>query len=168
MHSGFYQFKLFSGQSMRRSDKEITDLKEIEAIIKRNIICRIALSSDGIPCIIPLNYGYEKNVLYFHCFTDGKKIEIIKLNSNACFEISEDIEIVKSENPCDFGTRYKSVIGNGNIELVKNNEEKIIGLNIIMKQHTGKTGFEFDAMRVDKIIILKLLIKNITGKKSGY
>jgi uncharacterized protein len=153
---------------VRRNDKEIIDLNEIEAIINRNIICRLALSCDGAPYIVPLNYGYENNMLYFHCFSEGKKIEIIRKNSKACFEISEDIEIVKSEIPCDFGTRYKSVIGKGNIELVENKNEKIKGLNIIMKQHTGKAGFEFDERRVDKIILLKLKINNITGKKSGY
>jgi len=45
---------------MRRKEREITDLKEIEEIITNNIICRIAFSDGKMPYIVAMNYGYQK------------------------------------------------------------------------------------------------------------
>lgn len=39
---------------MRRHDKEITDKKEIESIINESNICRIALSENNSPYIVPV------------------------------------------------------------------------------------------------------------------
>ena len=153
---------------MRRKDKEITDLNEIELIFKRNYICRIALSNNDSPYIIPMNYGYKDKALYFHSAKEGTKIDLIKSNPNACFEITEDIEIKESEQACSYVTKYRSVIGTGKIKIINNEKEKIEGLNILMKQHTKKNNWEYKEEFFNKIVILKLEIDEVKGKQSGY
>ena len=71
---------------MRRKDKEIKDKEVIESIIKRATVCRIALSENNVPYIVPLSFGYKDNCLYFHSAPEGRKIDIIKQNNNVCFE----------------------------------------------------------------------------------
>ena len=39
---------------MKRSEREITDRKEIEAIIERADVCRLGLVDDNIPYVIPM------------------------------------------------------------------------------------------------------------------
>lgn len=153
---------------MRRKDKEITDFKEIESIIKRNYICRIALANNNLPYIIPMNYGYKNKTLYFHSANDGTKLDIIKKNPNSCFEITEDITIVESEEACLFGTKYRSVVGRGTMKIIDEEKEKINGLNIIMEQHAHKGNWSFSEESLRKIIVLKLEIDEVYGKKSGY
>ncbi len=153
---------------MRRKDKEITDFNEIESIIKKNCICRIALSNNNVPYIILMNYGYKNNTLYFHSAKEGTKLNIINTNPNVCFEITEDIKIVKSEKACSFGTKYRSVIGNGKIKIIEEDKAKIEGLNIIMKQHTNKDNWKYSEESLKNIFILKLEIDEIRGKKAGY
>ena len=51
---------------MRRSDKQIKDGKIIEKILEEAMVCRLALCDDGRPYIIPLNFGFKNNHLYFH------------------------------------------------------------------------------------------------------
>ncbi len=153
---------------MRRKEKEIIDLNEIELILKRNYTCRIALSNNDFPYIIPMNYSYKKKALYFHSAKEGTKIDLIKNNPNACFEITEDIKIEESEQACSYGTKYRSVIGTGKIKIINNEKEKIECLNIIMEQHTKKNNWKYEEESLNKIIILKLKINEITGKQSGY
>ncbi len=153
---------------MRRLDKEIKEKEVIEEILLKNIICRLALSENNMPYIIPLNYGYEDNCLYFHSFKEGKKINIIKNNNLASFEVTEKIEIVTSDLACNYGTKYKSVLGNGLIEIINDPKEKIKGLNVIMKNHSKKKEWKYDDVELNKIVILKLTIKERMGKKSGY
>ncbi|MDA3899819.1 MAG: pyridoxamine 5'-phosphate oxidase family protein [Spirochaetes bacterium] len=153
---------------MRRRDKEITDQKIINQILKSNTVCRIALCDNGTPYIVPMNYGFDEGNIYLHCAKEGKKIEIIEANNRVCFEVTDSVETVTSDKACGFGTRYRSVIGQGRVDHLTLTEEKIKVLNTIMKQHTGKSDWDFDSAVVDKITVLKITTESITGKISGF
>jgi len=152
---------------MRRKEKEITDHTEITDILMSNTICRIALSDDTAPYIVPMNYGYRDNSLYLHSSRQGKKIDIIRKNNRVCFEITDSVEIAESDRACKFGTRYRSVIGFGEIFHIEGQKDKSAALQIIMEQHTGTREWNFDAGMVEKIAVLEIRISSITGKKSG-
>ena len=152
---------------MLRKDKEITDRAIIDDILKSNIICRIALSDNNLPYIIPMDYGYDNGKIYLHTSGKGKKIDIIKKNNNVCFEISDSIELIKDEIACKFDTKYRSVIGIGKIHIVNSGEEKIIGLKAIMYQHTGKREWEFPEFDISRVTVLRIDIKSLSAKKSN-
>lgn len=152
---------------MRRSDKQITDGKEINEILSTNHICRIALSDGNKPYIVPLNYGYKNNRIYIHSATEGHKLNIIKANNNVCFEVTDSISTVTSEKACDFGTRYRSVIGFGKIKIVTDPDKKIEALKAIMLQQTNKDSWNINESMLLKIVILEIEIESFTGKKSG-
>jgi len=152
---------------MRRNDKQITNQQELIHILKNNNICRIALSEDNCPYIVPMNYGYSDSKLYLHSAKEGKKIDILKKNNHVCFEITDSIKIHKSDIACNYGTRYRSIIGMGNIFMVNEFDKKVDALKIIMKQHTGRSEWDFDAARVNRIHILEIHIEDLTGKVSG-
>lgn len=42
---------------MRRADRKVTDELEIEAIIRKADVCRIALVDGDLPYIVTLNFG---------------------------------------------------------------------------------------------------------------
>ena len=80
---------------MRRNEREIKDREEMEAIIQRAQVCRIGLSEKDVPYIVPMDFGYKGNCLYFHCASEGKKLDMIRQNSKVCFEIGIDHQMVK-------------------------------------------------------------------------
>lgn len=55
---------------MRRSDREVTDKKRIQAFLAKEQVMRIAFYDNGDIYIVPVNYGYtcedDKYTLYFH------------------------------------------------------------------------------------------------------
>ncbi len=65
---------------MRRNDSEITDRKDIDGIIRRCRVCRLAMCDGSQPYIVPLSFGYDGSFLYFHTAREGRKIDIIKRN----------------------------------------------------------------------------------------
>ena len=94
-------------------------------------------------------------------------MELIKKNNKICFEIDIDVEIVNSEKPCGWTTKYRSVVGTGRAYILEKDEEKVHGLSLIMKQYSeGKTTFDFE--KLDSVLIIKIDIESMTGKKSGY
>jgi nitroimidazol reductase NimA-like FMN-containing flavoprotein (pyridoxamine 5'-phosphate oxidase superfamily) len=153
---------------MRRKDKEIEDKELIESILKRANVCRIALSENNIPYIVPLTFGYKDNFLYFHSSKEGRKIDMIRKNNNICFEIDIDTKLLEGEKPCKWSMKYCSVIGFGKAFLVENSEEKREGLDIIAEHYSGKSSFEYPEESVNDLAIIKVQIEMMTGKKSGY
>ena len=156
---------------MRKKDKEITDIKEIERIIKKAIHCRIGLVDNDEPYVVPVCFGYERNALYFHGALEGRKVELIKKNNKICFEIDTDVEVVKSEKPsekpCGWTMKYRSVIGVGRAYILENDEEKTRGLKVIMKHYSGDES-SFPKSKLDKTLVVRIDIRSITGKQSGY
>ena len=154
---------------MRRIDKEISAIPEKIAIIEKCKICRLGLSENNNPYVIPLNYGYtydkEELTLYFHSAKEGKKIEIINKNNNACFEIDCDGKLIKEEKPCDYGYEFKSIIGTGKIILLETNTEKAHGLMCIIKHQTGKeTEYNFTEDKLNNVCVYKMAVDKFTGK----
>ena len=152
---------------MRRNEKEIVDIEAIEDIIRRSLVCRIAMSYNGIPYIIPLCFGYKDRVLYFHSARDGKKINILKENNNVCFEIEIDQEIIPANEPCKWGMKYRSVIGFGKAMIIEDIESKKTSLGLIMNQYS-KNSFEYSIEALNETVIIKVEIDQMTGKMSGY
>lgn len=152
---------------MRRKDKEITDINEIERIINKAICCRIGLVDNDEPYMVPVCFGYERNALYFHGASEGRKVELIKKNNKICFEIDTDVAVVKAEEPCNWSMKYRSVVGVGRAYILENDKEKSYGLKLIMRQYT-EGDYTFPKATLDKIIVVRVDIESITGKKLGY
>jgi len=157
---------------MRRKDREIQEIEDKIKIIEKCKHCRIGLSENNCPYIVTLNYGYsydyenEKLTLFFHSATEGKKIDIIKSNNKACFEIDCDTKLKEGQKACEYGYEYKSIIGFGEITFLETNLEKIEGLNKIMQHQTGeKNDYTFDENELKNIIVFKMEVEDFTGKE---
>ena len=115
---------------MRRKDREITDLKEIDTIIRSEKLMRIAFVDGNVPFLVPVFYAFDGKALYFHSAQAGTKIEILKRNNNVCFEISADHGIIESDAACDFEAKHRTVIGIGKAIFVEDETEKVKALNL--------------------------------------
>ena len=155
---------------MRRKDREITDINEKIKIIGSNKVCRLALSKNDQPYIIPLNYGFsfEDDVLtlYFHGANKGRKLQIIAENKAACFEIDCDCALIEGDKACEYGYAYKSIIGTGKIVMLDTADEKTNGLNELMKHQTGKDQvYSFDEKTLEHVTVYKMVVEEFTGKE---
>ena len=157
---------------MRRKDKEIIDDNDKINIIKKCKICRIGLSENNKPYIVPLNYGFifdnNKLTLFFHSAKEGKKMDIIKNNNNACFEVDCDNQLIEAEKACRYNYAYKSIIGFGKIILLEDINEKIDALNKILKHQTDEeTDYDFPDEELKNVTIYKMVVEEFTGKQRG-
>lgn len=151
---------------MRRKEKEITDEVAIEEIIQTGQICRIGIIGNEFPYIVPVNYGYEDKCLYFHTACEGQKIEMLKINPNVCIQIDTDVSIEETEIPCNWSTKYKSVIGFGRASFIEDMEAKKNALGIIVKHYKADFSQDYKYSGMDKVCIIKIELFNVTGKQS--
>jgi len=151
---------------MQHKDKEITGKKEIKSIIERAQVCRLAMAEGAKPYLVPLCFGLVGNTLYFHSALAGKKLSILKKNPEVCFEFETGVALVPSSTACKIGLKFQSVIGFGRARLVEDEKEKLKGLCAIVR-HYSKAPCEFTPEILEKTVVFKVVIKKMTGKKSG-
>ena len=127
---------------MRQKNREIKEFNEIIEVMKRCDVCRLALNDDGYPYILPLNFGMKivdgKVILYFHSALEGYKVDLIKKDNRASFEMDcmHQLQYFEEKGYCTMA--YESVIGSGRIRILEE-EEKMDALKSIMAHyHMGK------------------------------
>jgi len=143
---------------------KITDIDEMEGVIKRALICRLGLVDNDEPYVIPVCFGYERGALYFHGRLKGRKVELIKKNNKVCFEMDIDVELKKAGDPCDWAMKGKSVVGVGRASILEDDAEKSYALGLIMGHYT-EGDFSFPESELDRTLVVKVDIESITGKK---
>ena len=158
-----------SNNKMRRTDREVKDINKIIALIGESKIMHIAIHDSIYPYIVTMHYGYEyidgKLVFYLHSALEGKKIDLIKQNDKICFTIvGSKFELIKGDTPCKYGSTFSSVVGMGNIDFITDIDEKIKGLNLLMKNQTDKT-FEFTSEMVEKVAVLRINVLKFSCKE---
>ena len=149
---------------MRREEKEIRDSVIIADVLSKAAVCRLGLCDGDRPYVVPLCFGYKGNALYFHCGSQGKKLDILRKNNNVCFEVDIDCEIIEADRPCDWGMKYESVIGYGKAVFIEDEGQKRKALDIIMQQYSNGV-FEYPQEAAKNTIVIKVEIESMTGKK---
>ncbi|HNU36204.1 MAG TPA: pyridoxamine 5'-phosphate oxidase family protein, partial [Methanomassiliicoccales archaeon] len=85
---------------MRKAEREIKDQGELEDVIRRAEVCRLAMVDDGEPYIVPMNFGFRKGTFYFHCAKEGRKLEVLRKAPRVCFELEAGVQLVRGEKAC--------------------------------------------------------------------
>ena len=153
---------------MRRKDREVADFTEQLAIIKKCDVCRIALNDeDGFPYIVPMNFGMDVQdgqlYLYFHCATEGKKLDLIRKDNRAFFEMDCGHQLVLNQERMSCTMTYESVMGKGTLEFV-DAEEKYDALKILMGQYHAED-FPFNTAMIPVTTVLRMTVTEMTGKR---
>ncbi|MCR5825321.1 MAG: pyridoxamine 5'-phosphate oxidase family protein [Oscillospiraceae bacterium] len=154
---------------MRRKDREITDLAAIEEILRAARIVHLGLVDGTMPYVVPLHYGYTladgKLTLYMHGAREGHKLDLIRANPNAFVEIDTDEELISGgDNACSYGASYASVMGSGHAMLVEDPEEKVRGLNVLMRTQTGRS-FPITAQMAAGVAVIRVDVDSFSAKR---
>ena len=151
---------------MRRSDREIKDINEIIKVMEKCDVCRLAFNGEDYPYILPLNFGMEvtgENInLYFHGANEGTKYTLIEKDNRASFEMDCAHKLVSDAQKGHCTMYYESVIGNGKIEILSD-EEKYNALCTLMK-HYHTENFVFSKSAIPRTTVMKLTVEKVTGK----
>lgn len=151
---------------MRRADLEVTDSREIAEIMSRCEVLRIAINTDTVPYILPLNFGMEPDgmTLYIHGAMEGTKYGLIARDNRVSFEMDCVHGIVPDEQSHNCTINYESVIGWGYIDELTAEEDKHHALERIMVQYHSEN-FSFDSRVVAITRLLRLRVEARTGKR---
>lgn len=154
---------------MRRADRQVTDEAYIDSIILACDCLRLGFVDEDEAYIVPLTFGYEKEdgsrVFYIHSATEGRKIDLIRKNGRASFELDCGHHIKSADIACRFAINYKSVMGKGLVSLVEDSAEKERALGIIMRHYSGRDEWTYAGEMVEKTAIIKVVVTELSCKE---
>ena len=150
-------------RSVRRKDREINREEALAVVDKCAYSTMATVSSDGTPYCIPLSMVREGEWLYFHCATEGHKIDNLRHQSRVCISCVGNVKPF----PGAFSLEYESAVINGNASEVTGQEEKLNALKLISQRYTPDHMPAFDEYvekMIDKTMVWKIHIDEINGK----
>ena len=140
--------------------------QQAELVLKNAKFGHLAFAVESEPYLVTVNYGYDKEYLYFHSSQKGKKVDMINNNPNICYELNYGGDIYSNEHACNWGTKYRSLIGRGKAELLVTDTDKVNGLKAIMRKYSGSTDHDFNENVIHHTNIYRIKIDDISTKQN--
>ena len=151
-------------KKMRRAEKQLSQEEAIK-IINDTDFGILSLSSGNKPYGVPVNTVLHDNKIYFHCATEGLKIDIINANPYGHFVFVSKCKILEEKAT----TSYKSTTVHGRLRIVDDPTERNLAFNLLISRYMGsytKEGKEMVKKHDRSTLIIAMDIKEITAKGS--
>jgi nitroimidazol reductase NimA-like FMN-containing flavoprotein (pyridoxamine 5'-phosphate oxidase superfamily) len=150
---------------VRRKDREITDLEEMQRVLKKTKYVTVAFCMDEEPYLVSLSHGYDqnKNCLYFHCAPEGKKLVYAKANNKVWGQSVLDYGVT---DECDYA--YTSVQFRGKMFLINDLAEKHHAMKVLVYQSSNNPEeklAKIKSEKLEKTTMGRIEISYLSGKK---
>ncbi len=156
---------------MRRSERAVTLRADILRVLDSCAVMHLGLSKDGLPYVVPLNFGWEETdgqlFIYFHGAGSGKKHDWISGGANCFAAFTAGCDIASGPGVCDWTANFASVMVSGHVRPLDDDEQKMHGLDLVMR-HCGFEGqphYSPSSLKAAQVWQIKAL--EVTGKQRG-
>jgi nitroimidazol reductase NimA-like FMN-containing flavoprotein (pyridoxamine 5'-phosphate oxidase superfamily) len=153
----------------RRTDRTMKTSREMEVLLERMPVGRLAVTTDDGPYIIAVNYLFLEDSIYFHSGLSGRKMEALQADSRVCFLVDEVGPQVLWERGCGISQVYKSVVCFGKAEFVEGQVEKRRILEQMVQKYVP-TRYAFSPMKdenIKKTAVVRIVIESMSGKENA-
>jgi nitroimidazol reductase NimA-like FMN-containing flavoprotein (pyridoxamine 5'-phosphate oxidase superfamily) len=156
-------------------ERIIEDRSEMEAVLRAAKVGRLGICWNGQPLIIPVNFAYDKGMIYFHGSDLGLKTEFLRTSSDVCFEVDEFLGTVPAAVPCEYDAGYRSVLAFGTAQVLPSPDEKLLPLQLIVAKYAGEEVAkiltrsmvkEYRSSRGRATAVVRIQVERMTGKRS--
>ena len=148
---------------MRRADRRLDDAAAMDLLKRGEYGILSTTDRNNQPYGIPVNYVVIDDALYFHCASQGQKIENITANKGVSFCVVGKTELI----PEKFSTRYESVVVSGTAEVITDAALKRPALRALIAKyapdHTAAGEVYIDKL-MDQTAVVKVSIEHLAGK----
>ena len=147
---------------MRRQDRSL-NIEDAAELMRRGEYGILSMSTpDNEGYGVPLSYAYTDDAIYFHCATEGAKLDFLRDHPHVSFCVVGKTEI----QPAKFSTRFESAIAAGTVTEAEG-DDKSKGLMLLVEKYSPdyqKEGQAYIDRAFDTVIVLKMNIESLTGK----
>lgn len=148
----------------------LSNPQEILDTANKSEACFISMvTSNGMPYVVPMNFGLFEGNIYLHSAREGRKIDILKAHPQVCVCFTSDHELrwQNKDVACSYSMKYRSIRAYGKVEFIENMDAKVEALNILMRKYAGKD-FGFNAPSLREVLCWRVVVDKWEGRVYGY
>ena len=153
---------------LRRKERAMKTAREMELLLERMPVGRLAVVTEEGPYIVALNYLFFEGSVYFHSGLAGRKMEALQADPRACFMVDEIGPQVLRGPGCGISQIYKSVICFGKAEFVEGPAEKERILEKMVQKYVPPS-YVFSPMQEENLkqtAVVRIVIESMSGKEN--
>lgn len=153
---------------MRRSERQVTDRVQVQAILSQCKVLRLAMIDGARPYVVPLNYGYQMHgdraTFYFHSAHQGRKLDLLRRNPNVCVELDCGHKLTSGGDvACRYGYCYQCVIAQGIAVELTEPAQKAEALKILMRCQTERD-FSITEAQAEAVSVWRIDVTQLSAK----
>ena len=148
---------------LRRQDRRLDDAAAVDLLKRGEYGILSTTGADGRPYGIPVNYVVQEDAIFFHCATEGQKIENITANRGVSFCVVGKTELI----PEKFSTRYESVVVSGTADVIADDTLKKDALRALIAKYAPDhiaAGEAYIDKLMNQTTVVRVSIDHLAGK----
>ena len=153
----------------RHPEKEITDESEIMEVLTKERLLTIAMSHEGEPYLVTVNYGFDpqRRAFFFHCATKGRKMDYLTANPTVYCQVIEDKGYVQTE--CEH--HFRTVQFRGRSRVISDLAEMKAAITTLIEHQEDEPGPVLERLLpkvlLEKLSMVEIVAEGYSGKKNG-
>lgn len=155
---------------MRRADREVTDPKQLEEILRECTAVHIGAQDGAGLFVVPMNYGFhlegDRLTLYVHSAQEGRKVAAFRAGGTVAFEMDGRHALRTADTACGHSYTYQSIMGSGTIRELTEAGAKRAALELIMEHMTGRGSWDMPDASLDRTAVFAIQADRWTGKRN--
>jgi len=149
--------------------KDVTDdPKAVADVLNRAVYASLALVDDDGPYSVPVNFAFQDGVLYLHSAMKGRKTLALRRAEAAgapvAFSAATDLEMKTGDMACQWGYKFRCVLGAGTVRFLTDPTELLAGLGVIMKKYAGSDSFPYEEKILAKTAVVAITLTSATAR----
>jgi nitroimidazol reductase NimA-like FMN-containing flavoprotein (pyridoxamine 5'-phosphate oxidase superfamily) len=161
--------------TVRLSKRVCTDEIKIAAFLEGAQTAYLGLADGGVPYVVPLNYVWLHGSFYFHGAEEGRKMDIMRRNPDACITIGESYGTLPHPVPAKTDTAYMSIMAFGAMEPVAGLAEATEVMQAMLdkyapgyyKERLARSHVErYVSSMGSKTAVFKMTVRQLTAKEN--
>lgn len=147
---------------VRRADRSI-DSDDAASLLSHGTYGVLStVAGDGTPYAVPLSYIFRNGAIYFHCATEGRKLDNLAANSAVSFCVVGHTRTL----PREFATEYESAIASGNASPVFGEEKREALVGILEKYSPDfmASRLKYLAAKLEQVTVIRIDVDYLSGK----
>ena len=159
---------------MQNDKSNQNGLAEMEELLKKAEVGRLALSDGTKPYVVPINFLYVDGKIIFHCALEGKKLDILSKNPNCCLEIDQFKGEVSYHYDALCHLDYDSVLAFGKAQIESDEDRKLHFFSLLHSKYKeiyrkppseGGLLFNRDYPNFGRVRCVVIDVEELTGRR---
>lgn len=149
-------------RAVRRTEREITADEAMGILAAGEYGVLSMVGDDGKPYAVPMSYALRDGAIYFHCATEGRKLEHLDADPAVTFCVVGRTKVL----PGQFSTEYESAVAFGTAARVEG-AEKRAGLLALIEKYSAdyvEPGITYLESKFHRVAVVRMEIEHISGK----